>query len=251
MGIIVDSLSEDRDNIIIAQEKIPQRIVDATAERDSLATPAIATGQQVLDGIDVANSLKTQIAAIGGNTGLSSTRYGSSTSNISSQYGSIASGITTAFGADVGLVGVGTDVVVAYGRILQDQAKVYDYPNVTSGNYNTDLIFDGEGYVTMTGSNLGVGASTRVYKSTGSQIGLVFDITGPAVDVSSLISDYDSNWTTLEDKAVVATSVQEVKLDSELQIWGLNRQSQVNSDEISRLNTSIGIASNSAYGGPW
>lgn len=251
MGIIVDKLSEDRDDLLLAQEKIPGRITEATAERDSYSTPAVATAQQVLDGIDASNSIKTQIAAIGGNTGLSSTRYGTSTSNISSQYGTIVTGITTAFGADVGLPGVGTDVVVAYGRILQDQAKIYDYPNVTNGNYNTDLIFSGEGFITLTGSNLGIGASTRVYKSTGSQIGLVFDITGPAVDVSSLISQYDSNWSTMGDKADVATSIQEVKFDSELQIWGLNRQSQVNSDEIARLNTSIGIASNSAYGGPW
>jgi hypothetical protein len=42
-----------------------------------------------------------------------------------------------------------------------------------------------------------------------------------------------------------------MKGDYELQVWGLQRQVQENSEKISEINTAVGIAQDPETGGPW
>ena len=249
MGVVVDRLSEDRDDLLKANGTIPDRRVRAEKDIATYGPPAEATTNNTLTNINSGNDLKNDIIAIGGNVGLGSARYGSSTSNITSQYGSIVVGVATTTGQYTSITGIGTTQVIAFGTINADLAKIYDYPNIT--NYTSDLVFDGEGFVNLTASNVGKGVSTRVYQSAGSQLGLVYDITGPAVDVSSLVTQYNSVWSKAQDFADVATRCQDFHSEAQFALWGLYRQEAKNNTEIGKLNTSIGIASDATYGGPW
>lgn len=250
MGIVIDRLQADREMYLLQQEELPVRIAIATSLRDAFSGPATQSSSQTLTSINSANSLKSQIVAIGGNTGLTTNRYGTSTANITSQYGSVVVSVGSTSGSLLGIAGLGSEVI-AYGIVNTDQAKVYDYPKISGGNYGSDYPFTGEGFVNLTSSNLGVGVSTRLFQSNGAEIGKVFDIIGPAVDVSSLVSQYNSTWSTAGGQATSSTAAQKVKGDYELQVWGLNRQLQENTEKLADIEEAIGIASSPTYGGPW
>ena len=247
MGSVVDRLSEDRDDLVKANDAMPDRRKRAEADIVTFGPPAEATTNNTLTNIDAGNALKNSIFSIGGNVGLGSVNYGTSTSNITTKFGSAVVSVGTTTGNYTSITGIGSAQVVAFGKIITDVAKIYDYPNIT--NYNTDLVFDGEGFVNLTSSNVGKGVSTRVYQSGGSLLGLVFDTS--TSDVSSLVSEYTSVWSKSADLADVATVSQDYHSEAQFALWGLNRQEKLNTIETDRLNTSIGIASNSAYGGPW
>lgn len=246
MGIVVDKLIDDRDTILRQNEILPERISIASSLRDAFNGPSASAAQQTLDIVDAANAIKSQIIAIGGNTGLTTTRYGSSTSSISSQYGSLLSGVGTATGASLGIAGLGT-VIIAYGTINADVLKAYDYPKISGGDYGSDFPFSGDGYVTVTSSNVGIGVSTRLFQNGGSELGKVFNIISPAVDVSALISSYNSGISTASSQANVATSSQEIKGEYELQVWGLNRQLEENNERLVKINTAISQAESAGY----
>lgn len=250
MGIVIDRLQADRQMYLLQQQRLPARISVASSLRDAFGGPAREATTQTLTSVNSANSLKSQIVAIGGNTGLTTSRYGTSTANITSQYGSVVSSVGSTQANLLGIVGLGTNVI-AYGIVKADQAKIYDYPKISGGDYGSDFPFTGEGFSTLTSSNIGAGVSTRLFQSEGSEIGKVFDITGPVVDVSSLISQYNSTWSTAGGQANSSTSAQRAKGDYELQVWGLNRQLQENNEKLSEIEDAIGISSNPAYGGPW
>lgn len=250
MGIVIDRLQADREMYLRQQQKLPVRIAIASSLRDAFSGPATQASSQTLTSINSANSLKTQIVAIGGNTGLTTSRYGTSTANITSQYGSVVVSVGSTSGSLLGIAGLGS-AVIAYGIVKADEAKVYDYPKISGGNYGSDYPFVGEGFVNLTSSNLGAGVSTRLYQSNGAEIGKVFDIIGPAVDVSSLVNQYNSTWSTAGGQATASSASQSVKGDYELQVWGLNRQLQENTDKLVEIEQAIGIASSPTYGGPW
>ena len=250
MGIVIDRLQADREMYLLQQQELPPRISVASSLRDAFGGPAAQASGFTLTSVNSANTLKSQIVAIGGNTGLSTSRYGTSTANISSQYGSVVSSVGSTQANLLGIAGLGTDVI-AYGIVKEDQAKVYDYPKISGGDYGSDYPFTGEGFVTLTSSNLGAGVSTRLFQSGGSEIGKVFDIIGPAVDVSSLVSQYNSTWSTSDGQATASTSAQRAKGDYELQVWGLNRQLEENTEKLVEIEEAIGISSNPVYGGPW
>lgn len=250
MGIVIDRLQADREMYLLQQQKLIPRISVASSLRDAFGGPAVQATGFTLTSVNSANTLKSQIVAIGGNTGLSTSRYGTSTANITSQYGSVVSSVGSTQADLLGIAGLGTGVI-AYGIVNTDQAKVYDYPKISGENYGSDYPFVGEGFVTLTSSNLGVGVSTRLFQSGGSEIGKVFDIIGPAVDVSSLVSQYNSTWSTAGGQATSSTAAQKVKGDYELQVWGLNRQLEENNEKLVEIEEAIGISSDPTYGGPW
>ena len=247
MGSVVNRLSEDRNDLNRANAAIPDRRKRTEEDIATFGPPAEATTNNTLVNINAGNDLKNSIFAIGGNVGLGSVNYGTSTSNITTKFGSVVASVGTTTGDYTSIVGIGSQQTVAFGRIIADVAKIYDYPNIT--NYSSDLVFDGEGFVNLTASNVGKGVSTRVYQSGGSLLGLVFDTS--TSDVSSLVSEYDSVWSKSDNLADVATRCQEYHGEAQFALWGLFRQEQKNNTEIDRLNTSIGIASDSTYGGPW
>lgn len=250
MGIVVDKLNDDKETILRQNEVLPERISIASSLRDAFNGPSAAAAQQSLNSVDAANAIKVQIIAIGGNTGLLTTRYGASTSNITSQYGSIVSGVGTATGSSLGIVGLGS-AIIAYGTINADVLKAYDYPKISNGNYGADYPFTGEGYVTVTSSNVGTGVSTKLFQSGGSELGKVFDIISPAVNVSSLIASYNSGISTVGSQTSVATAAQKIKGEYELQVWGLNRQLEENNERLAEINDALSQASDPGYGGPW
>ena len=250
MGIVIERLQADREMYLLQQERLPARIAIASSLRDAFSGPAGEATSQTLDTVNTANSLKNQILAIGGNTGLTTNRYGTSTANISSQYGSVVSSVGSTQASLLGIAGLGT-AVIAYGIINQDEARIYDYPKISGGNYGSDFPFTGEGFTTLTSSNIGAGVSTRLFQSGGSELGKVFDIIGPAVDVSSLVSQYNASWSTAGGQATSSSAAQKVKGDYELQFWGLNRQLQENEEKLLEIEEAIGISSDPSYGGPW
>lgn len=251
MGIVINRLQADKEMYLLEQEDLPVVISIASSLRDQFKGPAINTTSLTLSSINSANNFKNQIIAIGGNTGLTAVRYGNNTANITSKYGSIVSGVGSTTADYLGISGLGTDDFIAYGIINADEAKIYDYSSISGGNYGVEFPFLPEGFVTLTSSNLGVGVSTRVYQSSGSELGKVLDIIGPQVDVSSLISQYNTISATATAQATASTSTQSIKGDYELQVWGLSRLLQEGSEKISQIEQSIGISSNPAYGGPW
>ena len=250
MGIVIDRLQADREMYLLQQQRLPSRVAVATSLRDAFSGPATQATSQTLTSINAANSLKSQIVTIGGNTGLTTNRYGTSTANITSQYGSVVVSVGSTSASLLGIAGLGSEVI-AYGIVKTDEAKVYDYPKISGGVYGSDFPFVGEGFVTLTSSNLGAGVSTRLFQSGGSEIGKVFDITGPAVDVSSLVSQYNSTWSTAGGQSTSSTAAQKVKGDYELQVWGLNRQLEENNEKLAEIEDAIGISSDPTYGGPW
>lgn len=248
MGIVVDKLNADKAMYELQQERLPPRIAIASSLRDAFNGPASEAMGSIVSGLDSANNIKSQIVSIGGNTGLSTDQYGSSTANVSSLYGNVVVSTGTTLATSLGVVGLGTSAVIAYGVVKNDIGQVYDYPKISGGSYGSDYPFEGEGYTTLTSSNVGSGVSTRLVRHGGSQIGVVFDV---PVNVATLVSNYDSAYSTAGSFESVATEAQKIKGDYDLQVWGLNRQYQENVAKLSEINTSLGIAQDPATGGPW
>lgn len=253
MSIVIDELSDERDDYINGRStnRYGEQWIDISlSEISRLSKPAEQAVKNSLTTLNTANAIKVQIQEVGGDTGLLTTRYGLSTANISSQYGSIISGVATATGASLGIVGLGT-VVIAYGTINYDILMSYHYPKVTNLDVSNDDVWDGEGFSVVTESNAGFGVSTRLFKNSGSQIGFVFDINSPTVNVSTLISQYNSGISSIANQNILASEIQKQKTEEELQLWGLRRDVEFNNQRVSEYNSIIGIASDPTTGGPW
>jgi hypothetical protein len=251
MGIVVDRLNSDKKSYLKHQQDLPEQISVASSLAIAFGGPARESDSQTLVNVNLLNSIKSDIVSIGGSTGLGTSRYGGSTSNITSQYGSIVSGTSTATAESLGLVGFGSTTILAYGTVNQDLLKAWNYPKISGGDYSSDYPFDGGSWLTVTSGNVGIGVSTRLFKSDGAEIGIVFDIVSPPVDVSALISQYNSTVGTVNTQKELSSAAKKYKEQYELQVWGLNRQFQENEDALADIEEALGITQDPDYGGPW
>ena len=248
MATTTEELREERDQLEGVLTKIPVKRARTQKNLDKFTLPSVESQQLAKNTIDAANEVKQSIVALGGNTGLSTSLYGSSTSNITSKYGSMVSGVTTATGSALGIAGLGTEVI-AYGTIKNDVIKGYDYPKISGGDYSDDAtVFVGEGFYTVTNSNIGIGRSTRFFQNGGSDLGVVFDIN---VDVTSLISQYNSGISTVTNQCLVATENQELKMEAQFELWGLERQQVTTTQKLNEVKAALAVVEDPAYGGPW
>ena len=248
MATTTEELREERDQLEGVLSKIPVKIAKTQKHLDKFTLPSVESQQLAKNTIDAANEVKQSIQSLGGNTGLSTSLYGTSTSNITSKYGSMVSGVTTSTGAALGISALGS-AVIAYGTIKNDVIKGYDYPKISGGDYSDDAtVFVGEGYYTVTNSNIGVGRSTKYFQNGGSDIGVVFDIN---VDVTSLISQYNAGISTVVNQCSVATENQELKMEAQFEMWGLERQRVTTTQKLNEVKAALVVVEDPAYGGPW
>tara|TARA_Y100000004_G_scaffold129411_1_gene145873 strand:- start:343 stop:825 length:483 start_codon:yes stop_codon:yes gene_type:complete len=160
----------------------------------------------------------------------------------------MVSGVTTSTGAALGISALGS-TVIAYGTIKNDVIKGYDYPKISGGDYSDDAtVFVGEGYYTVTNSNIGIGRSTKYFQNGGSDIGVVFDID---VDVTSLISQYNAGISTVVNQCSVATENQELKMEAQFEMWGLERQKVTTTEKLNEVKAALVVVEDPGYGGPW
>ena len=248
MAATTEELREERDQLEGVLTKIPVKRARTQKTLDKFTLPSVESQQLAKNTIDAANEVKQSIVALGGNTGLSTSLYGSSTSNITSKYGSMVSGVTTSTGAALGISALGS-AVIAYGTIKNDVIKGYDYPKISGGDYSDDAtVFVGEGYYTVTNSNIGIGRSTKYFQNGGSDIGVVFDID---VDVTSLISQYNAGISTVVNQCSVATENQELKMEAQFEMWGLERQKVTTTEKLNEVKAALVVVEDPGYGGPW
>ena len=249
MAATTEELREERDQLEGVLTKIPVKRARTQKTLDKFTLPSVESQQLAKNTIDAANAVKQSIVTLGGNTGLSTSLYGSSTSNVTSKYGSMVTGVTTALGESLGIAGIGSTAVVAYGTIKNDVIKGYDYPKISGGDYSDDAtVFDGEGFYTVTNSNIGIGRSTRFFQNGGSDIGVVFDVN---VDVTSLISQYNAGISTVTNQCLVATENQELKMEAQFELWGLERQQVTTQQKLTEVKASLVVVEDPGYGGPW
>ena len=205
---------------------------------------------------------QTDIATLGYNVGLASACYSSSTAVVTSLYGDLVSGVTTALGQSLGIAGVGTQTVVAYGVIKYDTLEAFRYPNMETSTLDAsvDNPLDGEGYVTLTSSNTGIGKSTRYTRGAGASASTyVFafqssgcaSYTGIANSISSVKAQYDSEITGIATYITDANVIKGYKHSAQLEYWSLNKASNALSVDISSNTSTQTILSDPYYGGPY
>lgn len=208
---------------------------------------------------NTANSIKVNIVSIGGNTGLGSICYTADTSYLTSTYGSMVTGVATALGSSLGLVGVGSTQIVAYGIIKYDVLDAYNYPKIETIDASTENPFIGEGYVNVTSGNSGIGKDTRYRTSAGSDVGTVFAVstispcTGASIasSVASLIVQYNNTTSGIASYTTLATNVKKFKTEYQFHAWSYSRKIQENTDDSNEQTTLANVLSDPVYGGPY
>jgi len=216
----------------------------------------------IIDRLSGINSAKTDIVALGGNVGLGSTCYSSDISYLTSTYGSLVTGIGSTLGSVFGITGIGTTQVVGYGTIYYDVLRAYRFPEiesttgVTTASASTADPFSGEGFVDLTLSNLGVGASVRLFAGVGTAAGTVFSLVGDchsaiSASISSLISTYDSDVSGISSYVGADTLIKNEKKEYQFQYWSHSRKVVENSTGITSTNSLIDVLNDPSIGGPY
>lgn len=225
---------------------------------------------QVIDqlALNVFNKIKRRqldIATLGSNVGLSSQCYSDSTSVLTTLYGSLVSGASTALGQSLGISGVGTQTVVAYGVIYYDTLDVYRYPNLETLNVSTENPLDGGGYVSLGTTTLGIGNNTRYAVGVGTAAATVFayassksgiaatcaDYTGIAASISSVKAQYDAEAAGIATYVTDVNVIKGFKHSAQLEWWSLNKADNNLQVGITSNNSVAAILSSPAYGGPY
>jgi hypothetical protein len=191
---------------------------------------------------------QNDLATLGGNVGLGSTCYSSDTAYLTTTYGSLVSGVGATFGANLGIVGVGTTQVVAFGTIFRDTFEALRCPKLESLDVSGDNPLEGEGYVTITSSNTGIGRSTRYSTGAGAAAGIVFSLENAChVAISASITSVKNQYTT--ESAGMSTHVsnanvmKEYKHTAQLDYWSLNKASNNMTTGVSTNTSVVGILS--------
>ena len=104
---------------------------------------------------------------------------------------------------------------------------------------------EGEGYVNITSSNIGIGASTIYTAGAGSSVGTVYalqssgcaDYTGIAASITSLRSQYDTESAGIVTYTADANVIKGYKHAAQLEYWSLNKVSN---------NMTVGVSSNTS-----
>lgn len=137
--------------------------------------------------------------------------------------------------------------MVSYGTISYDTLQVFRYPNIEPATLNssTDNPLDGEGYVTLTSSNLGIGKNTLYTIGAGSIIATVFafksagcaSYTGIVNSIAQFTNTYNSQSTGIATYINDVNIIKGAKNSAQFDYWSLNKTNN---------NLSVGISSNTS-----
>jgi len=225
------------ESIGIASETVSKWKIPCTSVDNAALTLFNKVKQRQLD-----------IATVGGNTGLGSDCYIKNIAlgafAMTTLYGDLVSGVATAYGSTFG-INNGSATTVTYGTIKYDALEAYRYPKLETLDASGDNPLEGEGYVTITSSNAGIGKSTAYTRGGGSSAGIVFafaapgcaEYTGIANSLSSLKTQYNSEYVGLASHANNANLLKGYKHSAQLEWWSLNKSSS---------SLSVGITSNNS-----
>jgi len=224
---------------------IPEQIGIASDTTAKWKVTCTAIDDAALNIFNIIINKQEQIATLGANIGLSSECYSGNTSLLTTLYGDMVSGIGITYGQNLGIVGVGTTTNVAYGSIKYDTLQAYQYPKLETLDVSGNNPFEGEGYVTITSGNTGIGKFTIYTRGAGSSIATVFayessgcaSYTGIANSISSIRVEYDSKVSGIATHVTNANVIKQYKHSTQLEWWSLNKV---------RNNLSVGITSNTS-----
>ena len=220
--------------------------------------PSEAIDKLAIAEFDKITTRQTDLASVGGNVGLGSTCYSADTSYFSTNYGDLVTGIGTTTGQNTPITGIGTTQVVAFGSINFDTLEAYRYPKIESGTLDASTVdpFDGEGYVTLTTSNAGIGNSTRYTRGAGGLAGTVYALVNNchvaiSASITSLKSQYDTESAGISSFVSAATLVKGEKTEYQFHVWSYERKIGVNSTGITTFTSVIDVLEDPDFGGPY
>lgn len=209
--------------------------------------PSQAVDNLALDLFNKTTQRKLDIVTNGGNTGLASACYSADTAVVTTLYGDLVTGVGVTYGPLVGVVGVGTTTNVAFGVINYDTLQAYNYPKLESDTLDVsgNNPMEGEGYVNITSSNIGIGERTVYTVGAGSSVGTVYALqssgcaayTGIAASITSLRSQYDTESAGIVTYVADANVIKGYKHAAQLEYWSLNKVSN---------NLTVGVSSNTS-----
>jgi hypothetical protein len=179
-------------------------------------------------------------------------------SAVNTTYAQVLTGsASTAIGLNVGF---GVTTVIGIGTITEDTLQAYIYPNIENGVYTTNNPLEGEGYIRITSSNVGIGKETKLFpNSGGSNIGLVVNLTGGgggncagyASSITNIIQEIIDIRAGIANTINAATTVKEYKTSEQLNYWTLNRVQNIHLDDAAAIDVAVSILEDPAYGGPY
>lgn len=180
-------------------------------------------------------------------------------SAVNTTYAQVLTGsASTAIGLNVGF---GVTTVIGIGTLREDTLQAYIYPNIENGVYTTNNPLEGEGYVRITSSNVGIGRSTELFPndSGGSNLGIVVNLTGGgggncagfAASITSIIQEIVDIRAGIANTINAATTVKEYKNAEQLNYWTLNRIQKIHLDDAAAIDVAVSILQDPAYGGPY
>jgi len=259
---ITVGLSSDISNLEIENQRHKENRSRAADKAEEYRQVSVAIDTILVDRLSGINSAKTDIVSLGGNVGLGSTCYSSDISYLTTTYGDLVTGIGSTFGSVFGITGIGTTQVVGYGTIYYDSLRAYRFPQmesttgVTTATAATIDPFSGEGFVDLTASNLGVGASVVFFAGVGTAAGTVFSLVNDCHDavsaaISSYIDAYDSDVSGISSYVGADTLIKNEKKEYQFQYWSLSRQIVDNETGITTTNSVIGVLNDPSIGGPY
>lgn len=232
-------------NSVTISGPLPGEVGVATATVAKWKVPCTSIDNAALTLFNKVTRRQLDIATVGSNAGLASACYSSNTAVLTTLYGDLVSGTGVTFGQSLGIVGVGTTTNVAYGVIKYDTLQAYQYPKLETLDVSGNNPLEGEGYVTITSSNTGIGKLTAYTRGAGSSAGTVFafvssgcaSYTGIANSLSSVKAQYDSEYTGMSSHINNANLLKGYKHSAQLEWWSLNKCGN---------NLSVGITSNTS-----
>jgi hypothetical protein len=258
MSELVNLLTLEATQLEQNSDDLPEYRDRAAGLAASYRLPSKQFDDLALNLLTTANAAKVSALSFGGNTGLSTACYTVDTSWITSTYGSLVESVGIASGSAVGIVGLGSDPV-AYGVIKSDVLEAFTYPKVDSLDVSVENPFEGEGYVTVTSGNSGIGKDTRYVINGGSTLGNVYAVSVAgacggstiASNVLPLKIQYTNSSAGISSYNTLATKVKKYKTEYEFHVWSYNRKIKENDDDSADQIVVAGILTDPVYGGPY
>jgi len=246
----IQALQVKKSNLETSNSNIPQAVGIASSSKSLYVNPAKLFDQLALDKVSIINNKKTTIVSGLAASCVITTADGFSSSdlisNVTANFGNIIVGsAAVAIGTSVGL---GTTSIVGYATVRQDVWRGYYYPPVQNENYTTNNPFDGQDWITITSSNLGIGVSVSLWEnySAGTVIGNVYSISttscaGYATSLALLNSQITALRSGIATYRSAGNIMKDLKTSYDLQIWAYNKTITKNNDTVAGLSSAISL----------
>jgi len=257
---VIGGISSDIQSLRDQNDELPTfrtAVLDTAARFE---VPSEAMDELAIAEFDKIIQVQNHIINAGGAVGLGSTCYSANTATFNTNYGDlvtdgIITGIGTTTGVHTGIVGIGTSTTVAIATFNLDVLEAHRMPKVEDGTLDTstDNPFVGQGYVTLTTGNAGIGNSTRYTRGAGAG-STIFALVGDcntAAGIATLRNEYDSLRAGIGTFITAANLVKEEKNQNRLIAWSLGRKIASNTAGITSAESVIDTLENPGLGGPY